>query len=78
MRLSVPVLVVCSTLLAACKPQSSPDPTKPIPWSQPPKDPKAMVVDDADDAEDAEDVEDVGEGCLPEELETEELQEAAE
>jgi hypothetical protein len=37
-----------------------------------------MVAEDVEDVEEEEEVEGVGDGCLLEDLETEELQEAAE
>lgn len=47
MRLSVSVLVLSSIALAACGQPGKPDPTKPIPWIQKPKDQKALVMEDA-------------------------------
>jgi hypothetical protein len=46
MRPSVPLLLLGSLCLAACgKPEPiKPDPTKPIPWIQRPKDPQAIVA----------------------------------
>lgn len=44
MRLVLTVLVLSSVALAGCgKPTGKPDPTKPIPWLVPPKDPKSSA-----------------------------------
>lgn len=45
MRLTFSVLFFSTLALAGCgKPDTRPDPTKPIPWLQKPKDPKAIAA----------------------------------